>query len=396
MNDRLGRFGQAELTAFVALLTLYFGCFVESGDRLPGSTLLALPVALLLSELLLRRMERTGMQSLGEWLAALPRPAAALLAAGLLLSVLLPVSRSLLHFFEAMTGLIYPDARGEVLYLYLWPCVAALSLLGMETLARCGRLLLVPVLLCAAVGLLSDLPVYRIERLLPLPSPAMLPQLLPTLLQFVPVVPILLSIARGAQGLGYVRRAGRRGLLLGGAVTLLAELCLGLLYRADDLVRLSAPLYRLLLEIDTTSSAVRLDRVVLSVWTMAVLFGAAGAVYGMALLLVEALHGKDVRPFALLLSTVTLTFALLLHTLEPMRSAPIQTARWLCLMPLLLDRVPRGTGRFGLRVCGEHRLFARGHAALSHRAAMRHGRKRQGGQRFAADARAVRRGTDAV
>ena len=57
----------------------------------------------------------------------------------------------------------------------------------------------------------------------------------------------------------------------------------------------------------------RLDRVVLSIWTMGGAYAAALCVYGAALLLCEAFRIGDVRPLAVLLSAVVVTAALLLR-----------------------------------------------------------------------------------
>ena len=325
MNDRLGRFGRAELTAAMALSTIAFGCFsmdeaafYRHGNVRCWATLFALLFTWLLLEASVRRLHKTQADSLGAYLAALPRraalPLSLLLGLFLLLAAALPAAR----FLRALSDFIYIDARPEALLLYLWPCAALTALFGMESLTRTARVLLPLVLLAALLGLLSDARCYRVYRLFPLrpDTGELLRQGAASLLRFVPTVLLLLITARGAQGYRNVLSAGRRGLWLGGAVTLAAELCLGLCYRYTELRSLSAPLFRLLAEIDTDNASIRLDRIVLFVWTMAGTYAAALAVYAAALLLAETNGVKDVRPLAMLGTGLSMMGALLLCKIE--------------------------------------------------------------------------------
>lgn len=322
MNDRLGRFGRRELTALTAICTLIFGCFsteesgiFDTGNRLHFATLIALFVSVTVLRLAANALERAGADSLGGRLALFPKPvcgaACVFGVSALLLGATLPGMR----FIRAMTDFIYVEAEPARIALYCVPCLAALSMLGMETLTRTARVLLPLTLAAAAFGLGSDVPLYRFYRLYPLLSDGMrlVQQSAVSLLRFLPVVLLLLSCARGAQGWRNVRRAGTVGMLLGGALTVVAELCLGMSYRYTELRELSAPLYRLMLEIDTDNASVRLDRVVLFVWTMAALFASACAVYGAALLTVECFSLRDVRPFAMLFAAAVVTAALVLR-----------------------------------------------------------------------------------
>lgn len=321
-NDRLGRFGRRETTAVVALCTLISGCFgtdgaqaYRNGNSLYLSTALALLVSWLLLEVSVRRMHRLGAGGLGELLHRLPRGiggfAAVLWAAALLLCAMLPQVR----FLRAMTDFIYLEASASDVALYVLPGLLILPWLGMETLARTGRILLPVTFFVTAVALVSDVPMYALYRLYPLFSgvKTWIGQSVVSLLRFVPVVLLLLSAMRGMQGERYVLAAGRRGLLLGGGLTVLIELCLALSYRYNELRELSAPLYRLLVEIEADNAAVRLDRIVLFVWTMAGVFVSACYVYGAALLLMRAFGVGDVRPLGVLLGALSVSGTLLLY-----------------------------------------------------------------------------------
>ena len=292
MNDRLGRFGRRELTALTAICTLIFGCFsteesgiFDMGNRLHFATLIALFVSVTVLRLAANALERAGADSLGGRLALFPKPvcgaACVFGVSALLLGATLPGMR----FIRAMTDFIYVEAEPARIALYCVPCLAALSMLGMETLTRTARVLLPLTLAAAVFGLGSDVPLYRFYRLYPLLSDGMrlVQQSAVSLLRFLPVV------------------------------LLVAELCLGMSYRYTELRELSAPLYRLMLEIDTDNASVRLDRVVLFVWTMAALFASACAVYGAALLTVECFSLRDVRPFAMLFAAAVVTAALVLR-----------------------------------------------------------------------------------
>ncbi len=321
MNDRLGRFGRAELTAAATLATVAFGCFstdeaafYRQGNVRCPATALALLFAWLLLEASVRRLQKAKADSIGAYLASLPRWVALPLSLTLCLLLLLAAALPAARLLRALSDFIYIDARLEALLLYLWPCAALSALLGMETLTRTARVLLPLVLTAALLGLLSDARYYRVYRLFPLRPDAgeLLRQSAASLLRFVPVVLVLLSTARGAQGRRNVLSAGRRGLWLGGAVTLAAELCLGLCYRFSELRSLSAPLFRLLTEIDIDNASIRLDRIVLFVWTMAGTYAAALAIYAAALLPAEANGVKDVRPLAVLGAGLSMMGALLL------------------------------------------------------------------------------------
>lgn len=309
MNDRLGRFGKTELLSATTVCTLIFGCFSTDetdayahGNQLHFATLLALLLTLLVFEYALHCLEKSGCRSLGKLLSGQRFGSlfSVLIACSLFLAAVLPGVR----FVRAMTGFIYTDAEPERIILYCLPCIILLAVLGMETLARTGRILLPITLLVTLVGLGSDVPLYRIYRLFPIytSTVTLIEQTTVSLLRFMPVVWILLIAAGGAQGIQNVRFAGRWGLLIGGTVTLAAEVCVALSYRYTELMKLSAPLYRLMIEIDTDNAAVRLDRVVLFAWTMAAMFASSMSVYAASLLLIETFRVRDVRPIGVLLA----------------------------------------------------------------------------------------------
>ncbi|MBR3270828.1 MAG: GerAB/ArcD/ProY family transporter [Clostridia bacterium] len=325
MNDRLGRFGRQELTAAATLLTVVCGCFsmdeaafYRDGNVRHFATAASLLFAWLLLEIAVRRLRGMGADSLGGLLRRLPAflslPVSLLLFGALLLAAALPTAR----FLRALSSFIYIEATPAALLVYLWPCAALLALFGMETLTRTARVLLPLVLLAALTGLASDAPYYRAYRLFPLwpDGHVWLRQSVVSLLRFVPTVLMLLATARGAQGWKNVLSAGRRGLWLGGLVTLTAEVCLGLCYRYTELRSLSAPLFRLLIEIEADNASVRLDRVVLFVWTMADVYAASLAVYAAELLTAEAQGVRDVRPLAALGAGLAMATALLLCEAE--------------------------------------------------------------------------------
>ncbi len=324
MNDRLGRFGPRELFAVTAVCTLVLGCF---SIRDPGSfrdgnvSYFATVIALLLSVLLLRlgidALKRGGFDGLGDRFRGLPKPIGILLAACSALSMLLAAVLPGACFLRALTDFIYVEATPARIVLYCVPCLAILAALGMETLARTGRVLLPITLVILAVGLGSDVPLYRAYRLFPLLTDMrhLLFESMQSLLRFLPVVLLLLVTAPGAQGWRYVQRAGTRGMLLGGALTVLAEVCLALSYRYTELTTLSSPLYRLVVEIDADNAAVRFDRIALFAWTMAALFGSGCMVYGASLLLAKTCSVRDIRPVAVLLAAAAATAVLLLRAL---------------------------------------------------------------------------------
>ena len=243
MNDRLGRFGKWELFSLTAVCTIIFGCFstdesgaYDQGNQLHFATLLALLVSLLLFEFCLSGLKKSGCKSLGELLHR--QRFGVVFAIAIALSLLCSAALPGVRFIRAMTGFIYTDADPAVIVLWCLPCLALLGVLGMETLCRTGRILLPVTLLVTLIGLGSDIPLYRLYRLFPIytSTVTLLRQSAVSMLRFLPMVWLLLTTAHGAQGLEHVRFAGRWGLLLGGIVTIIAELCVGMSYRYTELI----------------------------------------------------------------------------------------------------------------------------------------------------------------
>lgn len=325
---RLGRFGPSELTAATALLVLISGCFTPI--ETPPCTVsfaaaaLAVPVAWALSELAFFALRRKGASSLGALLRTLPGALGVPLASLGTLALLGQTALCAARFLRALCEIVYPGATAAALALYLLPCAALLALLGMETLSRAGRVLLPLVLIAALVGLGSELGKYRVYRLFPLiDADSFGPGTVLGLFRYCPAMLLPLTVANGAQGLRHARSAARRGLWIGGGVGALAELSLCLAYRYAASETLSAPLLRLLIEINSRAAAVRLDRVVLSMWTMAGAYAAGLGVYGASLLSVDAFGVGDIRPVALLLAALCVTAAVCLAEAAALARVPL-------------------------------------------------------------------------
>lgn len=367
MNHRIGKFGRQEGVCIVALCGIVNGLFAvdnaavyENGNVQYLVSLFGAGLAWLLMEWTVHTMRRHGDASLLELLRRMLGDTGACLASAVLMAVLcLAAALPLLQLLIALSQFVFVDAEYVNICLYFLIPILLLVRFGMETLVRSGRLILPVVLFGTLFALLTGAPAYRTFRLYPFsaaPS-TMLGQTFGAALRFLPSVLLLLICADGLQGVKNVRFCGRVGLTVAGVVTALTKLCLGLSYSYADLRGMSAPLYRLILEVRTEDPALRADRLIMFVWVMGGLLAAAGYLYGAGLLFARSFRVGDVRPVGAALScTAVLTVLSLFCSME--RSVAL--LKWLyrygwiaAAAPLVLADLVGTIRRKEKRVCAE-------------------------------------------
>lgn len=322
MNQKLGKFGRQEGIALVALSSASGGFFAvdnariyQNGNVAYLAMMLAMLLTAVLTELVLWRMQRLGCQTLPELFCRVFPKIGKGLGLSLLPILLLGAALPLLQFLAALTQYIYVDFEYVNISLYFLPALLVLVLLGMETLARTARLLLPAVLAFTVFGLLTAIPAYQTFRLYPLPGKPvhLLSQALSMVLCFLPATLVLLCGGTALQGIRNVRFCCRTGLLIGGGISTLMRFCLGLSYSYADLRTISAPLYRLVMEVRTENPTLRADRVTMFVWIIGGLIAAAYCLHGASLLFISACQVRDIRPVGVLLVQTTVLIVLLLH-----------------------------------------------------------------------------------
>lgn len=316
MNHRVGRFGRQEAVSLTALSGVINGFFAvdnaaafQHGNVQYLTSLLGAVFAWLLLEWTVYSMRRVGARTLHELLSALLGSVGASVASVVLLVALcLAAALPLLQLLIALSQFIFVDAEYVNILLYFLLPILLLVFFGMETLARMSRLFFPIVLIGTLFALLTGFPAYRTFRLYPLAfaPKTVLGQTLSATFRFVPSVLLLLIGADALQGLQNVRFCGRMGLGMAGGLVVLTKLCLGLSYAYSDLRGMSAPLYRLILEVRTEDPALRADRLIMFLWVMGGIVAAASYLYAASLLFVRSYRVGDVRPIGAILSCMTI------------------------------------------------------------------------------------------
>lgn len=349
MNLRLGRFGLQESAAAVGLGALVSGVFsinvgetYEKGNVCYLATGAGLLLSLLLLLLLVKAMEARRVQSLIDVLDGLWPPLRYLFGVSLMLGFALCALLPLFRFTLAMERYIYVEADYVPMGAWMLPVLLLLVCLGMECIARTGKLMVISALISLVLTLALASPAFALHHLYPLFSPgwnAFLRQTLEATARFLPPGLGLLVVARGCQGLIHARKSLTVGLLLGGIGAVGMQLGVGLTFFATDLKEVSAPIYCMTMAARQERLALRLDVLVLFLWVLCGLVAAGFCIYGAALLFCALFHVQDIRPAGAL--WVLLVCGLLL--LVNLDAAPIQTATaavyswgyWLFLLPVL-------------------------------------------------------------
>lgn len=325
MSLRLGRFGMQESACVCGLGALVSGMWtVNTGEAYQNgnvgwlATLLGLLGAVLVFLLLTSAMEKLGVASL--W-ALLKKSAGGFLGRilGIFLLILLVLSAALpnVQLLSAMNRYVFEGADQGQIALYQLGAILLMTLLGMEAIARTGRLLALPGGISVGLAVFLASPAFGLYHLFPLLGAgmkALLLQSLQALLRFLPPVLALCIVGEGCQGTDCLKKSGLTGLLTGGLLAVLMQLALGLSCYSWDIARLPIPLYRMTMATRYDAVTVRLDVTVLFLWVVCALGAGAFYLYAGSLLLCHMTGLGDIRPVGAGLCALSATLGLLLHS----------------------------------------------------------------------------------
>ena len=327
MNLREGRIGRQEAAALALTGCTVGGLFAQdpgktyqSGNSAYLSGALSAVLALLLFFLLAEAMNRKGCRNLSALYRFAYGPVLAVpMALVTFLALLFSAAAPMMRLFDILARFVYPEAAPENLLLYPLACVAFLSWKGLETLGRTVRLLFPLVALSVIAALVVAAPAYEPARLYPLLGNG----LVGTLLQgasaggrfFAPLL-CLLVCGAGVQSLGNAAGGASVGALGGGLLTAGTQLCLGMTYPYELLRSFRAPMYRLTMSVRTGSAYLRMDKLLVFLWTMGGLLAGGFYAYSAALLYASCCRMRDVRPPAAA-AAVSLSAVLLLSQRLP-------------------------------------------------------------------------------
>ncbi|MDD3401552.1 MAG: GerAB/ArcD/ProY family transporter [Eubacteriales bacterium] len=320
MNHREGKFGTQEAASITTIAVVISGIFsvdnsstYKNGNMLYLASTIALVLAGLIFLLLVRAMNKQGASTLVE-LAS--RPFGVLISPLIIVALLIFAVFPLFRFLQIMIRFIFVEAEYIDIALYFLIAMVLVSSLGMEIIARSARVIVVIFLLAIAIALVIASPVYSAYHLYPLFSlgaDEFMLQVASSTLRFLAPLIALLVINRGAHGTKSTKRAGLIALISGGVLTILSQLSLGLTHFHSNLADMSAPFYRLTMEVRYEAPALRTDKTLLFIWTVGAMLVAAYYVYCASLLLVRTYKVGDVRPVCAIFSCITICAMLLMH-----------------------------------------------------------------------------------
>ncbi|MDO4543082.1 MAG: GerAB/ArcD/ProY family transporter [Clostridia bacterium] len=324
MNLREGSFGMQESASAAAIAVIVVGIFsinnadvYARGNSMWLSSIIALAICSVLFLCLIRAMEKNRCNSLFELChAVLGKVIGSLAIYALVLLMLLAAILPLNGFLQTLTRFIFTEASDESIAIYFLVGSSVLSMLGMEILARTSRLIiwLIPLSFIAVFAIsASEFEAYRLYPLAGSDARELLRQVALSLFRYLMPLLALLSVSRGTQGLRFSKKAGLIALASGGVLSVLCFLAEGLRYGYTDLSSMSSPIYRLISEARFSESSFRVDKAILFIWVMAGILSAAYFVYSASLLYCKKTGVGDIRPVALCMSGLALTFLLMLR-----------------------------------------------------------------------------------
>ncbi len=321
MNLRVGKFGRQESAAAVLLAAFFSGCFsVDSGALYSGGNsswmvqIIASIQALLLFEIVIWTMRVRGGGDLSaligrsRWKAALTVP--------VILALVIAAMQPMESFLLTMTQYVFTESKQATACLYLLPCLFLLTSLGAETLVRTARILLPILLVSILAALLSGIGEYRLYRIYPIPigEPFQIFSLAGAAqLRAAPPLLALLCIGEGTQDRLAMRSAGRIGAIAGGLLAAAALFALSMTFTYSQLRTMSAPFYRMLVEVRAENPTLRLDRAVLFLWLIGAILSAAFYLYAGSVLFCKTFGVRDVRPVSLCFSAFAITLIMILY-----------------------------------------------------------------------------------
>ena len=320
MNLRIGSFGRQESMAIVLIATFFGSCFAADSHTLYADgnaswlvQIIATVQALLLFEIVIWTLRVRGGNDLSALIGRSRWKAA--LSVFLILALLIAAMQPLESFLLTMTQYVFVGSKRATACLYLLPCLYLLTVLGAETIVRTARILLPILLVSILAALLSGIGEYRLYRIWPIPIAdpiRVFTQAGSAQFRTVPPLLALLCIGEGTQDRLAMRSSGRIGAITGGALAAAALFALAMSFPYSMLSEMSAPFYRMLVEVRAENPTLRLDRAVLFLWLSGAILSAAYYLFAASVLFCRSFGVRDARPVAMCFSGIAIALILVL------------------------------------------------------------------------------------
>lgn len=227
---------------------------------------------------------------------------------GVIIALLILSAFELLtDFINLIHSFVFYDQPYWNIILWIVAAVGFLGFLGLESIARTGRLLLPAFVIILALWLL--LPVRSFERSNLYPFPGNTLADMGKLVwknaasAFAPIIAVL-AITNGMHGMRFARNACGIGVLCALFAVASTQLCLGLAYGYKDLVEMPYPLYRLDMMMPQEGYFFRMDKIALFFWLAMGLIASAYYVFTAAMMWCRCYGPKDTRPAVLALCVI--------------------------------------------------------------------------------------------
>ncbi len=324
MNDKQGRIGRQEALCIVAIAACCSGIFTvdsrqmyERGNSAYVSVLISTLLVLVVFLFTARAMRQTKAGNLWELLRIGLGPVLGRVAALLYVALLGIAAAILLGRFSLMVQrFIFPEAQEWRIAIYLLVAACVPAWLGLEGISRTSRLL-VWLLAASLLGTLllasNHYELYRLAPYLGDGTLHLLDQSLNGTMLFFPALIGLLVVARGVHGAQHASKAGYGAGIIGGVLTAVSQLCLGMTYAYRDLAQMHSPMYRLTMGFKTGGYFSKLDTLLVFGWLIGAMLAASYYIYSASLLFMGAFDMEDIRPSVAAFGACTGAGILLLH-----------------------------------------------------------------------------------
>lgn len=315
-----GRIGNAEGISVLGIALTANGIFVldiAEDYRFGNTTYISFPAAIVLGFLvfllLWSAMRLAGKGTLVEFLDHAVGKTGASFVLALLIGLLVFDAYCVLSRFVTMVHtLVYGNDTVFTILTLIVGTAAWIAFLGFECIGRLAKCFALLLLLLLLGELLIPIKSYETYRLFPLPADALMNVASGAVRGGFAVVPplvLLLCFGNGLQGLKSIKRIGTIAVPVSILLTGAAQLCIGMVFSADELQKTFIPLYELNVKMVEESYFFRLDKVALFLWLAGALIAAAYETYGAANLFCRRFSRHDVRPavaafFTVLLCTI--------------------------------------------------------------------------------------------
>ncbi|MBE5785758.1 MAG: hypothetical protein E7330_08185, partial [Clostridiales bacterium] len=266
-----GRIGNAEGISLLGITLAVNGIFVldiAEEYRHGNMTYLSFPAAILLAlvefMLLWGAMRLSGKKDLGSLLGYAFGKTGGSIVTVLLIALLFLDAYCLLSRFVTMVHtLVYGNDTAFAILLSALAAAVFIALRGLECIGRLAKCFALVLLLLLLGELLLPIKSYEAYRLFPFPAdnlPRAAADAFHGSFATVPPLVLLLCLTDGLQGMKSTRRIGVAAAFTGALLTGASQLCIGMVYSADELQNTFIPLYELNIKTVAESYFFRLDK----------------------------------------------------------------------------------------------------------------------------------------